>query len=74
MASVLIYPEDGSVTVPGPAPKRVLERGDGDAARRYLALLRGGGAAQRAGVKRILCRLEDKRWIDACPIWSRCLN
>ncbi len=43
MASVLIDTGDGSVTVTGRAAARLLERGDGDAALLYLALLRHSG-------------------------------
>ena len=44
MASVLVHTEDESVTLPPQALKRLLERGDGDAALLYLALLRHHGA------------------------------
>ena len=46
MASVLIHMEDESVTLTAQAAKRLLERGDGDAALLYLALLRHHGAVQ----------------------------
>lgn len=46
MASVLIHTGDESVTLSGAAAKRLLERGDGDAALLYLALLRRHGAVQ----------------------------
>ena len=49
MASVLIHTADESVTVTAQAAKRLLERGDGDAALLYLALLRHhGNAAPRS--------------------------
>ena len=44
MAGCLIETGDESVTVSGAAAKRLLERGDGDAALLYLALLRRRGA------------------------------
>lgn len=44
MANVLIDTGDGSVTVTARAVKRLLDRGDGDAALLYLALLRRSGA------------------------------
>lgn len=43
MASVLLHTGDESVTLPPQAVKRLLERGDGDAALLYLALLRHHG-------------------------------
>ncbi len=43
MNSVLIDTGDGSITVTAQAAKRLLERGDGDAALLYLALLRRRG-------------------------------
>ena len=46
MASVLIHTADESVTLTAQATKRLLERGDGDAALLYLALLRHHGAVQ----------------------------
>lgn len=46
MASVLVQTGDESVTMSGPAAKRLLERGDGDAALLYLALLRHRGTVQ----------------------------
>ena len=46
MASVLVYTEDQSVTLTAEATKRLLERGDGDAALLYLALLRRHGTVQ----------------------------
>lgn len=46
MASCLLRTGDESVTVSSPAVKRLLERGDGDAALLYLALLRRNGAVQ----------------------------
>ena len=46
MASVLVYTEDQSVTLTAEATKRLLERGDGDAALLYLALLRRNGTVQ----------------------------
>ena len=45
MASVLIHTADESVTITAQAAKRLLERGDGDAALLYLALLRHHGSA-----------------------------
>lgn len=44
MASVLVQTGEESVTVSGHAVRRLLERGDGDAALLYLALLRHQGA------------------------------
>lgn len=46
MASVLVYTEDQSVTLTAEATKRLLDRGDGDAALLYLALLRRHGTVQ----------------------------
>ena len=46
MPSVLIHTEDESVTLTAQAAKRLLERGDGDAALLYLALLRHHGTVQ----------------------------
>lgn len=43
MANVLIHASDESVTVSAHAAKKLLERGDGDAALLYLALLRHHG-------------------------------
>ena len=43
MAGVLLDTGDESVTLSGLAVKRLLERGDGDAALLYLALLRHRG-------------------------------
>ena len=40
MASVLIHTADEGVTLTAQAVRRLLERGDGDAALLYLALLR----------------------------------
>ena len=49
MASVLIHTADESVTITAQAAARLLERGDGDAALLYLALLRHhGNAAPRS--------------------------
>ncbi|MEI3383426.1 MAG: hypothetical protein V8R21_07465 [Dysosmobacter sp.] len=47
MASILIHTADESVTLTAQTVKRLLDRGDGDAALLYLALLRhhGTGAA-----------------------------
>ena len=46
MASVLVHTAEENVTVPAQAAKRLLERGDGDAALLYLALLRHHGTVQ----------------------------
>lgn len=46
MASVLVQTGDEGVTLTAQAVKRLLERGDGDAALLYLALLRRQGAVQ----------------------------
>ena len=46
MASILIHTADESVTLTAQAVKRLLERGDGDAALLYLALLRHHGNVQ----------------------------
>ncbi len=46
MASVLVHTADESITLTAPAAKRLLDRGDGDAALLYLALLRHHGAVQ----------------------------
>ena len=45
MPSVLVHAPDDPVTLPPQAVKRLLERGDGDAALLYLALLRRHGDA-----------------------------
>jgi DnaD and phage-associated domain len=44
MASCLVQMGDGSVTLPGAAVRALLQKGDGDAALLYLALLRHSGA------------------------------
>ncbi len=46
MASVLVHTADESITLTAQAARRLLERGDGDAALLYLALLRHHGASQ----------------------------
>ena len=46
MASVLVHTADESVTLTAQAAKRLLDRGDGDAALLYLALLRHHGNVQ----------------------------
>ncbi|MEI3306757.1 MAG: hypothetical protein V8R40_12535 [Dysosmobacter sp.] len=46
MGSILIHTEDESVTLTAQAVRRLLERGDGDAALLYLALLRTHGTVQ----------------------------
>ena len=46
MASILIHTADESVTLTAQAVKRLLDRGDGDAALLYLALLRHHGNVQ----------------------------
>lgn len=46
MDSILIHTGDEGVTLTAQAAKRLLERGDGDAALLYLSLLRRHGAAQ----------------------------
>jgi len=46
MASVLVHTADESVTLTAQAAKRLLEKGDGDAALLYLALLRHHGNVQ----------------------------
>lgn len=46
MGSVLVHTPEENVTVPAQAAKRLLERGDGDAALLYLALLRHHGNVQ----------------------------
>ncbi|MBP3486726.1 MAG: DNA replication protein DnaD, partial [Oscillospiraceae bacterium] len=43
MASVLVHTAEENVTLSAQAAKRLLERGDGDAALLYLALLRHHG-------------------------------
>ena len=43
MANVLIHTADEGVTISARAAKRLLEKGDGDAALLYLALLRHHG-------------------------------
>ena len=43
MANVLIHTADESVTITAQAAKRLLDKGDGDAALLYLALLRHHG-------------------------------
>ena len=45
MSSVLVQTGDEGVTLTGQAASRLLERGDGDAALLYLALLRRRGDA-----------------------------
>lgn len=46
MASVLVHRAEENVTVPAQAARLLLERGDGDAALLYLALLRRHGTVQ----------------------------
>ncbi|MEG1657692.1 MAG: DnaD domain protein [Oscillibacter sp.] len=46
MANCLLHTGEESVTLSGPAVNRLLEKGDGDAALLYLALLRRNGAVQ----------------------------
>ena len=46
MASVLLHTEDESVTLTAQAARRLLDRGDGDAALLYIALLRHHGTVQ----------------------------
>ena len=46
MGSVLVYSPEESVTVSAQALRRLLEKGDGDAALLYLALLRHHGTIQ----------------------------
>ena len=46
MASVLLHTGDESVTLTAQATRRLLERGDGDAALLYIALLRHHGTVQ----------------------------
>lgn len=46
MASVLVHTADESVTLTAAAVKKLLEKGDGDAALLYLALLRHHGTVQ----------------------------
>jgi len=46
MGSVLVHTPEENVTVPAQAVRRLLERGDGDAALLYLALLRHHGTLQ----------------------------
>lgn len=43
MASCLLHPTDTGITLSPQATKRILDRGDGDAALLYMALLRHGG-------------------------------
>ena len=44
MANILVHSPDESISLTGQAAKRLLDRGDGDAALLYLALLRRHGA------------------------------
>lgn len=46
MASILIHTAEEPITLTAQAAKRLLERGDGDAALLYLALLRHHGSVQ----------------------------
>ena len=46
MASILVHTAEESITLTHEATRRLLERGDGDAALLYLALLRKHGAVQ----------------------------
>lgn len=51
MAGCLLHlPEDESITLSGPVSRRLLERGDGDAALLYLALLRHHGTVAPRGL------------------------
>ena len=46
MSNILVQTGDESITLSGPAARRLLDRGDGDAALLYLALLRHRGTVQ----------------------------
>ena len=46
MGSVLVHTPEENITVPAQAARLLLERGDGDAALLYLALLRRHGTVQ----------------------------
>ena len=46
MGSILIHTQDESVTLTAQAVRRLLDKGDGDAALLYLALLRHHGTVQ----------------------------
>ena len=50
MASILIHSEDESITLSPQTVRRLLERGDGDAALLYLALARRHGAVPPRGL------------------------
>ena len=50
---MLHLPEDESIVLSGPATRRLLQAGDGDAALLYIAVLRHrGGAMMRRSVPR----------------------
>ena len=74
MASILIHTADESVTLTAQAVKRLLERGDGDAALLYLALLRHHGNVQPRSLAGEL--RWDKSRIEAAELGvvSRCVD
>jgi len=72
MPSVLVHTADESVTLTAQAVKRLLERGDGDAALLYLALLRRHGDAPPRSLAREL--RWDRGRIEAAEAVLRELN
>ena len=74
MASILIHTADESVTLTAQAVKRLLDRGDGDAALLYLALLRHHGNVQPRSLAGEL--RWDKSRIEAAElvVVSRCVD
>ena len=72
MASILLHPAEEGVTLTAQAVKCLLERGDGDAALLYLALLKHRGAMTPRALA------GELRWEKAyffpkllfCSIWQ----
>ena len=71
MASILIHTADESVTLTAQAVKRLLERGDGDAALLYLALLRHHGNVQPRSLAGELRWEEVPEPADEKPSYQR---
>ena len=68
MGSILIHTQDESVTLTAQAVRRLLEKGDGDAALLYLALLRHHGTVQP---RSLYNRSEERRVGKECRSrWS----
>ena len=64
MGSVLVYSGDESITLSGAVTRRLIEKGNGDAALLYLALLKHHGEVQPRSLAREL-RWERSRIEEA---------